>query len=40
MEIPEVDRAAWFGMGEARERILKSQALVIDLLIARLGQPN
>ena len=40
MEIPEVDRAAWFGKDEARERILKSQAAVIALLIARLGQAD
>jgi predicted NUDIX family NTP pyrophosphohydrolase len=40
LEIPEVDRAAWFGLGEAGERILKSQAPVIGLLIARLGEPD
>ena len=40
LEIPEVDRGAWFGIDEARERILKSQAPVIELLIARLGQAN
>ena len=37
IEIPEVDRAAWFSLDEARQRILKSQAPVIDLLIKRLG---
>ena len=37
IEIPEVDRAAWFALDEARQRILKSQAPVIDLLIKRLG---
>jgi len=36
MEIPEVDRGAWFSTDEARERILKSQAPVIDLLMQRL----
>ncbi len=40
LEIPEVDRGAWFGIDEARERILKSQAPVIEILIARLGQAN
>ena len=40
MQIPEVDRADWFSTDEARERILKSQAPVIELLIARLGQPD
>ncbi len=37
IEIPEVDRAAWFSLDEARQRILKSQTPVIDLLIKRLG---
>lgn len=32
IEIPEVDRASWFSVDEARERILKSQAPVLDLL--------
>jgi len=36
MEIPEVDRGAWFSTDEARERILKSQAPVIDLFMQRL----
>jgi len=36
MDIPEVDRAGWFGLDEAREKILKSQAPVIDLLAERL----
>jgi predicted NUDIX family NTP pyrophosphohydrolase len=40
LEIPEVDRGAWFGIEEARERVLKSQAPMIGLLITRLGQPN
>lgn len=38
IEIPEVDRGAWFSIDEARQRILKSQSPVIDLLIARLDQ--
>jgi predicted NUDIX family NTP pyrophosphohydrolase len=37
IEIPEVDRAGWFGLDEAREKILKSQGPVIDLLIERLS---
>jgi predicted NUDIX family NTP pyrophosphohydrolase len=36
MEIPEVDRGSWFSINEARQRILKSQAPVIDLLLTRL----
>jgi predicted NUDIX family NTP pyrophosphohydrolase len=34
IEIPEVDRGGWFSIGEARARILKSQAPFLD----RLGQ--
>jgi predicted NUDIX family NTP pyrophosphohydrolase len=40
LEIPEVDRGAWFGIEEARQRVLKSQTPMIDLLIKLLGQPN
>jgi predicted NUDIX family NTP pyrophosphohydrolase len=32
LEIPEVDRGAWFAIDEARERILKSQLPALDLL--------
>ena len=32
IEIPEVDRADWFSIGDARERILKSQAPFLDRL--------
>jgi predicted NUDIX family NTP pyrophosphohydrolase len=32
IEIPEVDRAAWFSITEGRERILKSQAPFLDRL--------
>jgi predicted NUDIX family NTP pyrophosphohydrolase len=35
-EYPEVDRAEWFGPGEARERILAAQAPLIDRLLAAL----
>lgn len=38
VEIPEVDRAGWFSIDEAREKILKSQAPVLDLLVARLSE--
>jgi predicted NUDIX family NTP pyrophosphohydrolase len=31
-EFPEVDRAAWFRIGEARRRILKGQAPFLDQL--------
>jgi predicted NUDIX family NTP pyrophosphohydrolase len=38
IEIPEVDRGAWFTVEEARERILKSQEPIIDLLLERLNR--
>jgi predicted NUDIX family NTP pyrophosphohydrolase len=31
-EFPEVDRAGWFGLDEARERILPAQAPLLDRL--------
>jgi predicted NUDIX family NTP pyrophosphohydrolase len=34
-EFPEVDRAAWFGVEEARERINPAQAAFLDRLAAR-----
>jgi predicted NUDIX family NTP pyrophosphohydrolase len=39
---PEVDRAEWFGVDEARAMILPSQAVLIDLLVASLdgGSPS
>ena len=36
LEIPEVDRAGWFLINEARERILKSQQPFLDRLAARV----
>jgi predicted NUDIX family NTP pyrophosphohydrolase len=36
MEIPEVDRGAWFAMDEARERILQSQQPFLDRLRSKL----
>lgn len=32
---PEVDRAAWFGLAEARQRIIKAQGEFLDVLEAR-----
>ena len=32
-EFPEVDRAAWFGIAEAKERILAGQAAFLDELV-------
>jgi predicted NUDIX family NTP pyrophosphohydrolase len=34
---PEIDRAAWFTLAEARDKILPSQNAILDLLEARLG---
>jgi predicted NUDIX family NTP pyrophosphohydrolase len=34
-EFPEVDRAGWFGLDEARERILAAQAPLLDRLAER-----
>ena len=36
-EFPELDRAAWFTLGEARRKILKAQAVFLDRLAAALG---
>ena len=36
IEIPEVDRAAWFSMTEARQRILASQQPFLDWLEQKL----
>ena len=36
IEIPEVDRAGWFAINEARHRILISQAPFLDRLIGQL----
>lgn len=36
---PEIDRAAWFGVAEARIRILKGQVTFIDRLLAAVGKP-
>ncbi len=36
IEIPEVDRGAWFSIAEARERIKSSQVPLIDRLLTSL----
>jgi len=36
-EFPEVDRADWFGVEEAKEKILEAQSRLIDELAAKLG---
>jgi predicted NUDIX family NTP pyrophosphohydrolase len=37
---PEVDRAAWFAVGEARKKILPAQADFIDRLVALVGRQS
>jgi predicted NUDIX family NTP pyrophosphohydrolase len=37
IEIPEVDRASWFSIAEAKERILKSQAPFLERLSSLLS---
>jgi predicted NUDIX family NTP pyrophosphohydrolase len=34
---PEIDRAAWFGLDEARSRILRGQVGFLDAIAARLA---
>jgi predicted NUDIX family NTP pyrophosphohydrolase len=36
IEVPEVDRAEWFGLDEARQRINPAQAELLDRLAGRL----
>ena len=35
---PEIDRASWFSVAEARFKILKGQAVFLDRLLATLGR--
>jgi predicted NUDIX family NTP pyrophosphohydrolase len=37
MDVPEVDRGAWFSLEEARQHILKSQEVFLDRLSQELG---
>jgi predicted NUDIX family NTP pyrophosphohydrolase len=39
-EFPEVDRAQWFDLGTAREKILPAQAELLDRLLERLGSAD
>ena len=39
-EFPEVDRAAWFTLDEARDKILKGQAPFLDDLERIAGRPS
>ena len=37
---PELDRASWFGVAEARLKILKGQAVFLDRLLEILGRAD
>jgi predicted NUDIX family NTP pyrophosphohydrolase len=37
---PELDRASWFPIAEARQKILKGQAVFLDRLLEALGQTD
>jgi predicted NUDIX family NTP pyrophosphohydrolase len=39
LAVPEVDRAAWFPLPEARRRIQKGQAPILEELQRRVGRP-
>src|SRR3954469_17490279 len=39
-EFPEVDRAEWFGLEQAREKILPPQAEFFDRLLEHLSSPG
>jgi predicted NUDIX family NTP pyrophosphohydrolase len=40
MEIPEVDRGAWFSLAEANQRILKSQQPLLEMLSRALERSS
>ncbi len=40
MEIPEVDRGAWFAIAEAREKMFPAQRPLLDRLQSALGAEN
>jgi predicted NUDIX family NTP pyrophosphohydrolase len=37
-EFPEIDRAAWFGIDEAREKLVPAQAELLDRLLERTAR--
>lgn len=39
LTVPEIDEARWFGLDDARQRILPSQAPLIERLVAALAHP-
>ena len=36
-DFPEIDRAGWFGIAEARQKLLASQHGLLEQLLARIG---
>ncbi len=40
MEVPELDRAEWFDIEEAREKLVPGQRPFLDHLCAHIGQPH
>ena len=38
IQVPEIDRASWFTIAEARRRVLRGQMLFLDRLIDHLGK--
>lgn len=38
--VPEIDRAEWFNLAEARERINRAQAAFLDRLVRNVGGPR
>lgn len=40
IEVPEVDRAGWFGVAEARVKLNPAQAKLVDRLLARLDDAS
>jgi predicted NUDIX family NTP pyrophosphohydrolase len=39
-EYPEVDRAGWFPVAEARSKLLKGQLPLLDRLVVEVGEPD
>lgn len=39
-EFPEVDRAEWFGVEQARAKLIAAQAAFVDRLVERLAAPS
>ena len=40
IEVPEVDRAAWFTLDEARDKIVKAQSVFLDRLLQEILAPR